>query len=27
LYYDANISFRIVVKMIYTVARHADDPE
>ena len=27
LYYDANITFRIVVKIIHTVARHTDDPE
>jgi len=27
LYYDANITFRIFVKTIHTVAGHTDDPE
>ena len=27
LYYDANITFRILVKIIHTVAGHTDDPE
>jgi len=25
--YDANITFRILVKIIHTVAGHTDDPE
>ena len=27
LYDDTNITFRILVKIIYTVARHTHDPE
>jgi len=27
LYYDASITFRILVKIIHTVAGHTDDPE
>jgi len=27
LYYDANITFRILVKIIHTVAGHTDDPK
>jgi len=27
LYYDANITFKIFVKIIHTVAGHTDDPE
>jgi len=27
LYYDANIAFGILVKIIHTVAGHTDDPE
>jgi len=27
LYYDANITFRILVKIVHTVAGHTDDPE
>jgi len=27
LYYDANITFRILVKIIHPVAGHTDDPE
>jgi len=27
MYYDANIKFRILVKIINAVARHTDDPE
>jgi len=27
LYYDANITFRILVKIIRTAAGHTDDPE
>jgi len=27
LYYDANIMFRILVKIIHTAAGHTDDPE
>jgi len=27
LYYDANITFRILVKTIHAIAGHTDDPE
>jgi len=27
LYYDTNITFRILVKIIHSVAEHTDDPE
>ena len=27
LHYDANITYRILVKIIYTVDGHTDDPE
>jgi len=27
LFYDANITFRILVKIIHIVAGHVDDPE